>query len=106
MVQKIVWSAEALADLKSIHDYIAHDSVVIAGSFIERMLKAIDRLADFPRLGPRIREWKSSPYRHIIVLPYRVIYRVQTESSSVYIIAIAHGSRDLKRFLRGRTKPD
>jgi toxin ParE1/3/4 len=100
MGQKIIWSREAYADLESIHDYIARDSETIAASFTEKILVAVDRLADFPLIGPRIREWKTSPYRHTVVPPYRIIYRV--DDSAVWIIAIAHGARDLKRILRNR----
>jgi toxin ParE1/3/4 len=100
MGKKIIWSPQAFSDLKSIHDYIARDSQTIAAAFTERLLTSIDRLADFPHLGPKIREWKRTPYRHLIAPPYRIIYRVAKDA--VLIIAIVHGSRDLKRFLRTR----
>jgi plasmid stabilization system protein ParE len=87
--------------LKQIHDYIARDSQVIAAAFIEKVLDSIDRLADFPFLGPRIREWKRTPYRHLIVPPYRVIYRVDPKRDAVILVAIVHGARDLKKFFRG-----
>jgi len=74
MATKIIWSPAAYADLESIHEYIARDSEVIAAIFIERILNTVDRLADFPLIGPRIREWKRSPYRHLIVSSYRIIY--------------------------------
>jgi addiction module RelE/StbE family toxin len=100
MAKKIVWSPEALADLRGIHDYIARDSETIASNFIERLLNDVDRLAEFPLIGPRIREFKRSPYRHLIVRPYRVIYRVADDA--VFVIAVVHGARDLKRFLKGK----
>lgn len=101
MAAKIIWSPEAFSDLKAINEYISRDSAAIAGSVVERLLDAIDRLADFPLIGPRIREWRRSPYRHVIVSPYRVIYRVDRDA--VVIIAIVLGARDLKRYLRGRS---
>lgn len=91
MGQKIIWSPAAFSDLEGIRDYIARDSEVIAASFVDRILDGIDRLADFPLIGPRIREWKKSPYRHIIVAPYRVIYRVEkpcSSSQSFMVLAI------------------
>jgi toxin ParE1/3/4 len=100
MAKKIIWSPAALADLKAIHDYIARDSDTIAGAFVERLLGDVDRLADFPLIGTRIREFKRSPYRHLIVRPYRIIYRVSDDA--VCIIAVVHGARDLKRFLKER----
>jgi plasmid stabilization system protein ParE len=70
MGQKIIWSPEAFSDLQGIHDYIARDSAIIAASFIEKILATVDRLIDFPLSGARIREWKKTPYRHVIVPPY------------------------------------
>jgi toxin ParE1/3/4 len=100
MAHKIIWSPDAFHDLDGIYVYIARDSQTIAATVVERILDAIDRLADFPLLGPRIREWKTSPYRHIVIPPHRVIYRF--EQDVVFIIAIIHGARDLKRLLRKR----
>jgi addiction module RelE/StbE family toxin len=104
MAHKIIWSPEAVDDLEAISEYISRDSQTIAARVIERLLDAVDRLADFPRLGPRIREWKRSPYRHVVVPPYRVIYRIETEA--VFVIAVVHGARDLKKLMSssGRKK--
>lgn len=102
MGKKIIWSPQTYSDLKNIHDYIARDSKIVAASFTETILETIDRLADFPFMGPRIREWKNSPYRHLVVPPYRIIYRVDEKREAVILIAIVHGARDLKLFLRGR----
>jgi addiction module RelE/StbE family toxin len=100
MGKKIIWATEAFADLQHIHAYIARDSAVIADSFIEKVFASVTRLERFPFLGPKVREWVKSPYRHLIVSPYRIIYRV--DKRTVYIIAIAHGAQELKRFLRDR----
>jgi toxin ParE1/3/4 len=98
MGKTIIWSAAAFDDLKSIHDYIARDSQAIASSFVDRLLSEIDLLSDFPFIGPRIREWKSSPYRHLVVSPYRVT----PGKNVVFLIAIVHGARDLKRLFKDR----
>jgi addiction module RelE/StbE family toxin len=100
MGKKIVWSPEAMNDLKGIHDYIARDSEFFAASLVERILSSIDRLANYPLMGPRIREWSRSAYRHLVIPPYRVIYRVSTDMETVHLITIIHGSRDLKKALR------
>jgi toxin ParE1/3/4 len=102
MAQKIIWTPEALADLRGIHEYISRDSETIAANFIDQLLDDVDRLADFPLLGPHIREFKRSRYRHLIVRPYRVVYRVEQEA--VVLIAIVHGAQDLKRFLHRKRR--
>jgi toxin ParE1/3/4 len=100
MPHRVIWSPEAASDLEGIFTYISRDLQTIAAGFVGRMLDDIDRLADFPFLGPAIREWKRSPYRHLIVQPYRIIYRVTEDA--VILITIVHGAQDLKRFLRKR----
>jgi toxin ParE1/3/4 len=102
MGRKIIWTPEALADLESLRDYIARDSEEIAAAFVERLLRSIDRLLDFPMIGPEIRERTKLPYRHLVVPPYRIVYRVGKDEAAVHLIAIAHARRDLKQILRGR----
>jgi plasmid stabilization system protein ParE len=102
MPHRLIWSPEAADDLAGISAYISQHSPTIAADFVARMLDAIDRLADFPHLGPAIRDLKRSRYRHLIFRPYRIIYRVTDEA--VVLIAIVHGAQDLKRFLRRRRR--
>jgi plasmid stabilization system protein ParE len=104
MAEKIIWSAEAYRDLEGIFEFISRDSVAIAISVVERILARIDHLAAFPLMGAKVREWKVSPYRHLIEARYRTIYRV--EARGVMLIAIVHGARDLKRILtkKGRRR--
>ena len=102
MAHKIIWSPEAANDLEGISAYISRDSETIAAQVIQRILASLDRLHDHPYSGPQIREWKRTPYRHVVVPPHRVIYRVGDEA--VFIIAIVHGAQDLKKFMRKRRK--
>jgi addiction module RelE/StbE family toxin len=104
MAERIIWTPEAYRDLEGIFEFIARDSVAIAISVIERILARIDDLRDFPLMGAKVREWKISPYRHLIEARYRIIYRI--EAGVVRLIAIVHGARDLKRILtkKGRKR--
>jgi toxin ParE1/3/4 len=102
MDRKIIWTPEALADLQAIRDYIARDSENFAATFVERLLWKIDRLLDFPMIGPLIRERTKTPYRHLVVPPYRIIYRVDPKKTAIVLIAIVHGRRDLKQLLSDR----
>ncbi|MCH7667413.1 MAG: type II toxin-antitoxin system RelE/ParE family toxin [Acidobacteria bacterium] len=53
---KIRWSQQSLDDLSAIHDYIARDSERYAERFVERLIGAVDRLEEFPRLGRSVPE--------------------------------------------------
>lgn len=74
----------------------------LRGRVVQRILDAIDRLENFPLSGPQVREWTRTRYRHLVVPPHRLIYRVETEA--VFIIAIVHGAQDLKKLMRKRQK--
>ncbi len=100
MPQKIIWSPEAVADLSDIRDFIARDSHAYAAATIERILVAVDGLADHARLGRRVPEFNDPSLRQLLVYPYRIIYRVRPYS--VDIAAVVHGARDLPRAIVGR----
>ena len=48
---KILWTDPSIEDLRNLHSYIAKDSEVYAGSFVERIVLAVEKLTNFPRLG-------------------------------------------------------
>jgi plasmid stabilization system protein ParE len=50
-VTRILWSPQALSDLESIRDYIAHDSPRYAELVLRRLVAAVDRLEEFPKSG-------------------------------------------------------
>jgi plasmid stabilization system protein ParE len=45
---KVVWTQFALDDLKAIHEYISKDSKVYADRFIEKVIRRVDQLEQFP----------------------------------------------------------
>jgi toxin ParE1/3/4 len=100
MAHKIIWSPEAVADLTEIRDYIARDSEAYAAAMIERVLTAVDPLAEFPKLGQSVPEMDDKSLRQIVVYPYRLIYRVSRYS--VDIAAVVHGARDLPEVMTKR----
>ena len=50
-MSRCVFTLEALADLQSIHDYIAQDSPPGALRFVDRLEEHCILLADYPELG-------------------------------------------------------
>lgn len=102
MAHKIIWSPGAADDLQGISTYLSRDSETMAARVIQRILDSLEKLEDHPYSGPQIREWKRTSYRHMMVPPHRVIYRVEKEA--VFIIAIVHGAQDLKKFMRKKRR--
>ena len=100
MGYRIVWTQAAIEDLRSIRDHIADSSEDYAASTIDRIITTVDPLTDFPLMGPRIREYPRYGLRQVLAKPYRVIYRIK--GTSLFIVGVIHGARELSKALRGR----
>lgn len=95
----LIWSERAIADMENIYDYIANDSQVYAQLNAETIIKSVERLKRFPGSGRHLPEFPNLPHREVIVGNYRVIYRYNSKSGKVNIVAVVHGSRLLKNVL-------
>jgi toxin ParE1/3/4 len=78
--------------------YIAKDSQKYAIKMSERIFHAVERLELFPESGWVIPEFGIDRYREIVVSQYRILYRF--DGTDVFITAVVHGARDLKKFMR------
>jgi len=87
MVRRVVWSDQALADLKAINDYIVRESPSGAKSVVTAIEEAADRLVDFPRAARIVPEFE----RETFVYEYRLMYRV--EPDCIQILRVVHGRR-------------
>jgi toxin ParE1/3/4 len=91
-------------DLEALHDYIAeYDSVANAENVLDRLMKAVDALANFPERGSYPKELAAlgiKEYRQTAFKPYRVIYRVM--GSQVIVYLIVDGRRDMQSVLARR----
>jgi plasmid stabilization system protein ParE len=94
---EVIWSPEALQDLEDIAAFIARDSEYHAALFVQRLIEATDRLADFPDSGRVIPEVGASRFREVVEGGYRIMYSVNGDQ--VRIDAVLHGA---KRFGDGR----
>jgi toxin ParE1/3/4 len=101
---EILLTQGAEQDLESIHDYVAEfDSVANANHVLDRLMKAVDGLTQFPERGSYPKELVAlgiKEYRQTAFKPYRVIYRVI--GSRVVIYLIVDGRRDLQSVLARR----
>ena len=91
---KIIWTEFALADLKSIHEYISQDSRTYASKFIEKLIKRVDQLETFPKSGRIVPEFGNSTIRELIEGSYRIVYKIS--SDHIGIVRIHHSARKLK----------
>jgi toxin ParE1/3/4 len=90
---KIKWTDPAIESLRNLHRYIAQDSEIYASSFVQRIVLAVEKLTDFPRLGRVVPEADEDTIRELLYHNYRIIYRIKSEL--IEILTVIHGRRDL-----------
>ncbi|MBS3908583.1 MAG: type II toxin-antitoxin system RelE/ParE family toxin [Actinobacteria bacterium] len=95
MAREVVWSAEAVADIEALANYIARDSAAYATSFVQEILDSSKTLSSFSKRGRIVPELDDSSVRELLIRDYRIIYHV--EKSRIIILGLIHGSRDLNK---------
>ena len=93
---KILWTDPSIEDLRNLHSYIAKDSEVYASSFVERIILAVEKLTNFPRLGRVVPEAENETIRELLYHNYRLIYRINGDM--IEILTVLYDRRDLASF--------
>jgi addiction module RelE/StbE family toxin len=92
---RVVWTEPAETDLDELFDYIARDAPIYAEQYIDRILEAVIKLAELPRVGRKVPEADSNNIRELIVQSQRVIYAIDDDQDTINILALVHVRRDL-----------
>jgi len=90
----VIWSEPAKADLRSIHDFIAHDSRHYAKKVTQDIREKTDVLDGLPKVGKNVPELNDDAVRELSLYSYRIIYEI--ENQDVFVLAVVHKRRDLK----------
>ncbi|MDD4905202.1 MAG: type II toxin-antitoxin system RelE/ParE family toxin [Methylobacter tundripaludum] len=88
----VKWTDHALAQLRHIHDYIAHDSPFYAKRVSEEIVRKTVGLDEHPYLGRKVPELNEEHIRELASYSYRIIYEIK--NSYVEILAVVHKRRD------------
>jgi plasmid stabilization system protein ParE len=88
---RIEWSEQALSDVQEIHGFIGRDSPIFAELFIDRVVEALEQLADFPESGRVVPEFARPDLRELIRGSYRIVYHVGRDAVS--IVTVFHTAR-------------
>lgn len=88
---EIVWTEPALTDLDEIADYISLDDPLAAKRLVRKVFARVDHLEAFPFMGSCPAELKGTAYRHLVVRPLRIFYRVDGET--VYVVYVMRSER-------------
>jgi toxin ParE1/3/4 len=95
---KVIWSDEAIADLREICSYIARDNPEAALRMGSGILDHVQILARFPFIGPAYPRGAQGPLRQIVFRSYRIFYDVSEELRRVDILHVRHGAREEPKF--------
>ena len=97
MAQPIVWHPRAVADLRDIAGFIERDSLRHAVRTVATIVRRVERLSVFPRLGRVVPEFRRPEIRELIWRSYRIVYHLT--GSQVQILAVVHGARRIEDLL-------
>ena len=98
----VQWTALALNHPREIKNYIAHDSPAAAQRTITNLVLKTRQLSRFPNSGPIVREHRGHRIQELVEDTYRILYEIG--SDHIFVLAVVHGRRDLRAFLRGITE--
>jgi toxin ParE1/3/4 len=88
-VRRIIWSAEARNNLRSIFSYVSAFNTSAAARLARRLQTAADSLAEHPERG---RETPRGLRELAVIHPYLIRYRVRDDA--IIILRIRHGARE------------
>lgn len=100
----VLLTHDAVNDLNNLYNYIAlHDTSEKANRVIDQIEKTFASMSELPERGAYPKELLVlgiREYREIFFKPYRIIYKVVT--NTVYVLLIADGRRDMQILLQER----
>lgn len=95
----VIYSPKATEDLKEIYSYIAFTLMVpgTAERQVNRIRQTVRSLDSMPLRNPAVDwdPWKSAGMRKVAVDNFVVFYTVDESSSTVTVIRIVYGGRDI-----------
>ena len=89
----VKWTPRARADLKAIHDYIAHDSPQNAKKIVKGMTSKAETLMNLPDLGKVTPEMQDPLIREISAYSWRIIYHQRQDT--IFVLTVVHKRRQL-----------
>jgi addiction module RelE/StbE family toxin len=86
--RQVIWSPQAVADLRQLHGYIGKRNPDAANRLLKNIIAAVNRVSEMPGMGRPGRVPGSSEW---VVAPYIIVYGVSSEFLEVS--RVIHGAR-------------
>ena len=99
----VKWTDIAKSDLREIIEYISQDSKSITKKQYLKIRTEAQKLTNFPdkgRVVPELKKQNIEKYRELIIVPWRLFYRIEQEK--VYVLAVIDGRRNIEDILLAR----
>jgi toxin ParE1/3/4 len=93
----IEFTPKAIEDIENLAEYIAIQSPHFAQKLVKSIFKEVAILKTFPFIGRIVPEIDENEVREIFYQKYRIVYHV-IDQSTIHIVTIQHGSRDVKNW--------
>ena len=91
----VIWSKTAKIDLRSIHNYIAHDSHFYAKKVTSDIAAKTDILDELPRMGRMVPETNNENIREFSLYSYRILYEIKDQD--IFVLAVIHKRQQLQQ---------
>ncbi|MDP4625488.1 MAG: type II toxin-antitoxin system RelE/ParE family toxin [Akkermansiaceae bacterium] len=91
---RLIWTEPALQDLEQLADYISLDDDSAARRLVKKVFEQAELLESFPEMCPHPHDLPDTAYRHLVVNPLRIFYRI--ENDIVYIVYAMRHERLLR----------
>lgn len=93
MGYKVIWTDEAIDDLRQLVARIASDNPAAAVKLGEGIIQKSMQLSAHPRFGRIFRKLNQDNIRETPVSPYRLIYEIDDVNSLIFVRILHHGAR-------------
>ena len=91
MTHKVRFTPTARDQFLAALSYIHNDNPSAAMAMRQRAEESLTRLRQYPESGRVLPEFPELPFREVVVPPYRIFYRVK--SDTVWVVAVWHGAQ-------------
>lgn len=89
----VIWSQQAVADLRSVHDFIARDSRYYAKKVVHDIRELVEELNGLPKMGRIVPELNEEGVRELLLYSCRIIYEIKDEE--IFVLAVVHQRKNL-----------
>ncbi len=97
MDYRIAWSPTSRDDLRKIVAFILEDNPAAALKIGGKLIEEVEKIREFPSMGRIVPEFDLPHIREIILIPYRIIYRLRKADRVVEIVRVWHAARGVPR---------